>query len=132
MWWKVYFWIYLVLMVIGLFALTGSSLKPIEIFSVAFELLGLFAVYSYVFHKQTLNQKAWQIIFWIQVVLFIYSFLALYGLLDSLVENFEFLQGSVEISKGSQLFALLFELPALYAMYLLSKTQVIFNKTKKK
>lgn len=70
MWLKVYFWILLVLSVLGLFSLVANinAFSLGDWLGIAINLILILAVYSVVYKKEVFSKQVWKIIAWIMVV----------------------------------------------------------------
>jgi hypothetical protein len=118
--WKIYFWFYLVMTVIGLlFIISKVNLLA---FSTAFELissiLGLVVLYSYVFSKPLLPKLLIQIFFWITVVSVTISIIDLFYSLDNILPSY--LQSQTITSRIEVIFGLILASPVYYAIYKLA------------
>lgn len=119
---KVYFWIYLALIVLGLFSLIGyAPLTITDLISTILNIFILLAIYAYVFKKNLFARIYWQIIFWITSISFSLTLLEIYILPEGYLDKvFPFLKTSIPITGGAALFSILLSLPAVYCLYKLS------------
>jgi len=118
MWWKIYFWIILILTVISLLVLPQYfPLGPYDIISVLISVILLLGTYTFVCRKKIL-QKYWKPIYWILVFFFIEELLEIYIFPKDLVTNL--LQSNIPLNPTERVLSLLLSLPALYAIYKLS------------
>lgn len=120
--WKVYYWIYLVLMVLGLFSLIAfAPLTIADLVSVVINIFIFLSIHAYVFKKKILTPLYWKIIFWITVISFSLSLLDMYALPEGYLEAaLPFLNSNIPATDGSNLFSILITLPAVYCLYKLS------------
>lgn len=123
MWWKIYFWIYLIGNVINVFI--SLQFAPFGISDITGILLGIFlqlALYAYVFKKTVLQANYWKILFWIVVFFFVEEMLELFVLPKDFVANFApFLKTNISLSAEERLFSWLISLPGVYAIYKLGQ-----------
>ena len=123
MWWKIYFWIYLIVSVISLFALLQyAPFGLFEILGLLLSVVLLLAIYAYVFKKNILQTSHWKILFWIVIFLFVEEMLELFVLPKDFVANFApFLKSNIPLNAGERLFSWLVSLPGVYAIYKLGQ-----------
>lgn len=119
MWWKVYFWVMLVLTIFGTILVFQkySPLKIIDLFNLAIGGAIVFSIYSVAYSKKIWPAKNWKVLFWIAIAWYALDFLLGLNLLDS--SQFEFLQGRITPSNNliAQIIDLIFIAPALWATY---------------
>lgn len=123
MWWKIYFWIYLILSVVGIFALLQyTPFGLVDILGLLSSVVLPLAIYAYVFKKNILQAGHWKILFWIVIFFFVEEMLELFVLPKDFVANLApFLKSNVPSSAGERLFSWLFSLPGVYAIYKLGQ-----------
>jgi len=130
MWWKIYFWVILVLTVVGMFGLLQNApLAFIDVIDLVWSIFLLIGIYAYVYKKKIFSADAWKGIFYISILFLIISFLDLYILPKGFMEDtLPFLKSNIPSDdSNSILFAWVLLLPAVYVVY-----QLGFNKSKKK
>ncbi len=122
-WWKTYFWVNFVILILGLFGLIENApLKFIDLFGLGLNIVLLFGLYSFVFGKKLFSASIWNITFWIATVLNIEALLEIYVLPKPFIDQYLwFLKSSIAISPSWILFGILFMLPNLYAIYQLGQ-----------
>lgn len=125
MWWKIYFWIYLILNVIGVFALLQyAPFGIVDVIGISLSIILQLAAYAYVFKKNVLKINHWKILFLIVLFLFVEEMLELFVLPKDFVVNFApFLKSNILANPGERLFSWLISLPAVYAIYKLGQKQ---------
>jgi len=123
MWWKIYFWIYLILSVVGIFALLQHTpLGLVDILGLLLSIVLLLAIYAYAFKKNILQVSYWKILFWIVIFLFVEEMLELFVLPKDFISNLiPFLKNNVPLNAGERLFSSLFSLPNVYVIYKLGQ-----------
>jgi hypothetical protein len=122
MWWKVYFWvnaIFLILAALGYFSYT--SLKIADLIEVSALTLIMIGLYSYVFKKPVFSTNFWQKFLWLSVALTLFDLLNFSLNLESnpLINQLlisQTMEGDF-ISPGTYLFSLIISIPAIYAIY---------------
>lgn len=120
--WKVYFWIFTVLSVIGIVFGYGSlsSWAFVELLEVTTGILSILCLYSFVFKKRIFDTQVWQVILLVSVIGFILEMLykfTPFNLLSSILESRQATNGQ------DVLLATLISLPAYYANYQLAYPQ---------
>lgn len=122
-WWKIYFWIYLILSAVGIFALLQyTPFGLVDILGLLLSVVLLLTTYTYVFKKNILQAGHWKILFWIVIFLFVEEMFDLFVLPKDFVVNLApFLKSNVPLNAGERLFSWLFSLPGVYAIYKLGK-----------
>lgn len=123
MWWKIYFWVYLIISIAGIFALLQlSPLSIADILGLLLSILLLLAIHTYVFKKNILQAGHWKILFWIVIFLFVEEMLELFVLPKDFVANLiPILKSNIPLSAGERLFSWVFSLPGVYAIYKLGQ-----------
>ena len=118
MWWKIYFWIYLVLTALGLISLVSqiSILSLGDWLSTINNVILVFGAYVYIFNKQ--NFSSWKNVLLVNFILFaifmIDYFLFSENLLGSIHHSFK---SGLEVSQGEVLFGVIPSLPVIYANF---------------
>lgn len=119
MWWKIYFWFYTVLSVVGALGLIlGKDLMLIDIGYMVLLVVSLFGLFSFVYQKKLFSGKFWMVIFWISVLTT--GLYTLYALAphDQYVQYLSWINGSFGTSsKLTSLVSVLFDLPLYIALY---------------
>ncbi|MDA1316412.1 MAG: hypothetical protein O3B87_00130 [bacterium] len=126
---KVIFYVLLVLEVIGLITLAQDfPMKFIDNVGVILELLTMFALYSYVYHKKHLSQTFWKNTFYVLGIWWLFDLVDLLFFGQALWEMLpDFFQTGFEYSKGAYMFGLMIQAYFLYIVY-----QLGFKKGKSK
>lgn len=127
MWWKVYFYILLILSVLVVVFVYGE-LSRWGIRGWLDHLLGvltLLGLYSYAFKRAVLSNKFWQAFFLISIIEYTFYLIYFFTPLQEGIQLPSFLQYNSELDLKGQdwLFGLIIYLPALYSIY-----QLGFNK----
>src|SRR3989344_1856396 len=122
MWWKAYFWIVAILIILGLFApvlFPGETQKftLIDWVGIILSVPSLAGLFAFVYKKEFLNRRQWKLVFWVTIV--IDAFYLFYSSLPVKDIVPEFLRVSTTSGIESVL-GLAFELPILYALYQLA------------
>ncbi|OGE37199.1 hypothetical protein A3B45_05265 [Candidatus Daviesbacteria bacterium RIFCSPLOWO2_01_FULL_39_12] len=105
--WKIYFWLYVIIFAIDLFAILPSAgtLAIPQWIGIVEGVLILLGTYSYAFKKHIFNSKIWKVVLGYMVVVWIlgsvYSF--------------------VNVRLEAAIFSILIALPGFYAIYHLSE-----------
>jgi len=123
MWWKVYFWIMLVLSVIGLVFVYGSMqtwglASLIEIVGSIILLLGLFA---YVYKKKILKPSFWNIFFWLMVFNTVFAIMWAFTPIKTVLPEPSWFSSQVTTTGVELLLGIVLYIPNYYAIYCLSK-----------
>src|SRR3989338_5520123 len=107
LWWKIYFWVYLIFGVFSLpVYLNYSPLGLFEIIGLLSGIVLLLAIYAYVFKKKVLETSHWRIILWIVVFLFVEEMIELFVLPKDFMANFiPILTSKIPVSAGDRLFS---------------------------
>lgn len=121
MWWKIYFWIYLLGNSLGVIIMLGDFQKA-NLFDIILILSGLpvfYSLYIYVFKKKHTFDPIWRYVFWFYVLMSSLSIIQLFAPTQLLA----FVNSGVMIydSKLSAIIGLFFELPAFYALYIVGQ-----------
>ena len=124
MWWKAYFWIVAILIILGLFApvlFPGEAQKftLIDWVGIILSVPSLAGLFAFVYKKEFLNRQQWKLVFWVTIV--VDAFYLFYSSLPVKDIVPEFLRVSTTSGIESVL-SLAFELPILYALY-----QLVYN-----
>lgn len=123
--WKIYFWINLVLSLLGtVLILLESPPAFIDAVGLLWTGVTLIATYSYAYHKKILKPKYWKWAIWFLVFLVVESLIEIFALPPGFLEKtFPILRSNLQVNTGSALFGLVFMLPTYYATYKLSKAK---------
>lgn len=125
--WKIYFWVLLILTIIGFIGSVPllTSLTFADWRGVAESVLIFIGAYAYLFKKEVFRSQVWKILFWYLIIF--WSLDLLYHLF--LGQSLDFLQvlfkNSSEVSSSTGgdfgvLASIVLGLPALYAIYKLA------------
>ncbi|RJP45765.1 MAG: hypothetical protein C4584_02800 [Armatimonadetes bacterium] len=123
MWWKIYFWILLILSVVGLFGLlSGPRFAFADIVGFIFNIVVLVGLYAYIYKKNIWHPLIWKVAFWIWVVFSVEMFLELYILSEDFINKYLFVfKSNLSYSEFEVLLSWLLAAPAIYVLYILSK-----------
>jgi len=143
MWWKIYFWIFGVLSVIGVLALIKFiPWNFADILIIVSSVLTVLALYSYVYQKTILTQQFWKYFFLFTVITSGLDILYNFTTLQNLYTLPEFLISKAfkDLTVVDYLIGLAITLPAYYANYKLAyltpgshaKSPKLVTKSKKK
>ncbi len=130
MWWKFYFWFYIVLTIVSLLWFYGltETVTLGDLLSIMISVLAAIGLYGYVFNKKTFPSKLWKIIFWVLILGLVYGILSFTALKDT-ISLPEILYTTLpEISFGGYLFGTLITLPAYFAIYKLGQGKTLRKK----
>lgn len=122
MWWKIYFWVYTVFMVLGVIGilLWISKLTVSDWISFVLGILLYIGLYAFVFRKKVFETNWLVAIFWSNALLIALAVLDWFVLNRQIEQAIPFLQSGIPVSETDMLIGILISLPALYAVYLLS------------
>ena len=74
MWWKIYFWTFTIVEIIGFTGITTNSLQRYDFFEILAGIVTIpllfLAMYSYAYKKSILGKKFWYYYFWVTVLIF--------------------------------------------------------------
>lgn len=118
MWWKIYFWIYLVIIAFGLIGLVSQISKASlgDWISLINNLVLLFGLFVYVFNKQ--NYYSLKNVFLVNLILLVVFtidyFLFSENLLGSILPS---LKSGLGLGQGEVLFGVIASLPLIYANF---------------
>lgn len=116
--WKIYFWIYTVMIAFGLIGIVSqiSKLSLGDWVSLINSLVLLFGAFVYIFNKQ--NFYSWKNIFLVNLILFVIFmvdyFLFSENLLGSILPS---LKSNLGLGQGEILFGVIASLPTIYANF---------------
>lgn len=132
--WKIYFWAYTILTVIGLFAYTQyAPLLFGDMLSLILGVLMLVGLYTFTFGKSVFSPQVWAIIFWAHIIFIVESILEIYVLPKDISNTYLFMFKSViPVSANEILFGWLITLPGIYALYQIGPRIVSSHTSKKK
>lgn len=134
MWWKLYFWIIAILIILAFIAsgFDGTLTKYTfaDWVSVFISIPSLIGLYVFAYKKQLSTAQFWKVVLWITIILDAYCF-AYYSLPT---KNFipEFLRFSTTLSGLESVFVLIFDLPFLYVTYQLAYNARWYQREDKK
>lgn len=119
--WKIYFWVFTVLTILGGLAVFTKPMALIDWINAPFNLILIAGLYFYAYKKKV-DQSKWKIIFWVSMVY--WGINAAYELIlpVSIKSQLNFLESAAfkDYSMMSMLIGFLAILPALYTLYKLS------------
>jgi len=122
MWWKIYFWIFLIFTVIGAFSLLQyTPFALIDFILMGLELILLLGVFGYSYKKPILNPRFWRYIFWASLFFTCLNILDIFILPEGLlIKLFPILESNIPTNKEDALLAIILTMPYLYVAYKLS------------
>lgn len=120
--WKLYFWIYGILTIIGLLVMIPmiSSLNFVSYLGIVEGILLILATYEFIYKKVLLAPNIWRVIFFILIAWWTLQILV--ALLN--ITSLNFLLTNVSGSTDGLrvgIFSIIFSIPAMIAMYRISK-----------
>lgn len=129
MWWKAYFWIMLILSVVGIVWLYGelniwTVADWIEIVSTVIALVGL---YAYIYQKTILTAKFWKVFFWLVILNWTLAIIHAFTPLKEILILPDWLSSRFTTNGVDMLVGIVLSLPMVYAAYKLG-----YSKIKKK
>lgn len=133
MWWKIYFWLTILLLGITLLSFFNPPISnlPVQIFLVITYCIALVGLYTYIFKRHFFPQTFWKYYFWFYLLLDI-VYLA-FGLLpSSYFKDVSFLMLYDSNSVIDAVINTALDIPLLYALYRLSKGELYVSLKKKK
>lgn len=134
MWWKIYFWLNVLLIVAGLISYgTFPRWSVRDFFDITLCILGVVGLFAYVYKKQLLTPSFWVWYFWISVGVVLIDIGHLYSGLYTLPPYL--FAPEVTAQKAWYIPALLLFLPQYYAIYQLAyptKPSQVARSTKKR
>jgi len=121
--WKIYFWIYTVLTVLGFLFLLPQlpifNLMDYEgIIEGIFIILGL---YSYIYKKKFLSKNNWRAIFYFIAIIWVIQLIAYANAIPLLTPYISIFKLNTISTYNEVIFGVFFSLPALYVIYKLSQ-----------
>lgn len=121
MFWKIYFWGYLVLTVLGVLLMLKSiqTLTFANWEGIIEGVILLVGVYSYTFKRHIFKLHIWKMIFWYLAV--VWAVAILYSLGFSIGAFDIFFKTNYPINTGVVVFSIILALPGLFAIFLLSE-----------
>lgn len=122
MWWKIYFWIVLVLTIIGVVFVYGGleSWDFAAFFEIITSIIGLMAVYAVAYGKKILNPTFWKVMFWLIVVNWVFNMFYAFTPLGEALSLPGWLSSKTVGSPQELLFGMVFSMPIAYAVYKLA------------
>ncbi|MDO8639664.1 MAG: hypothetical protein Q7R53_01945 [bacterium] len=133
MWWKIYFWIFAVINLIGIFGLLQFTPlnKPGDMLGIFLSIVLFLGIYAFVFKKKIFSQKIWKVAFVIVIVALIESILEIYILPKDFSKKYlSVFEMSISTSAGAGIFTWLISIPAVYAIYQLAYKSVVRSSSK--
>lgn len=121
--WKVYFWLYLTVSVIGAFGLLQYvPLSLGDFLGLLLAIILIIAAFAYTFkQKRSLKTKQWRWLFWIVLFFLIEELLEIYVFPKDVITTYlSFLKTSAPLTDNDRLFGWLISAPAFYSLYKLS------------
>jgi hypothetical protein len=122
MWWKIYFWVMLVLSAIGIIFVYGQ----LEVWDLAAlieivtSVIGLLGLYSVAYQKQLFSISFWKVFFWFVVASWVFNIVYVYTPLEQMFVIPEWFSSKAVSTGTDMLFGMVFSLPLLYAVYKLA------------
>lgn len=120
MWWKLYFWILAILLIIGLFAgeLTASY-NTFDWIGLILSVPSLVGLFAFVYKKPISSTQVWKIVFWLTIVFDAYYLFYSSTPVKDIVPVF-LRPGATASNAIESLIGVVLELPILYALYQLA------------
>lgn len=122
MWWKIYFWIFAVLTIVGVFLSLGelNKLTLVDWVGLLLNLILVISTYSFVMNKKLFSKETWGLLFWVNLFFLTINVVYEFLLPENIKSSLTILQSSIEADMGMILFSFLVSIPALYALYKLA------------
>ena|SRR3989344_1944924 len=123
MWWKIYFWIFLILSIIGLIFFFGQlkTWSFADWFEVITSIIALIGVYAYVYKKKILSSQFWIIFFWIIIVNWLSGVVYAFTPLEEAFPLPDWLTSKTVTNEMEMLLTILLSSPVAYAIYKLGQ-----------
>lgn len=122
-WWKIYFWVSLVLSAIGLVGVYGQ--QPVWSFGAWLEVItsivGLIGLFAFIYHKSIFSRTFWRVFFWIMAVSWVFSLIYIFTPLEEIFVLPKWLESQSITSETEFLLGILMGLPMVYAIYRLGQ-----------
>lgn len=116
--WKIYFWIYAILSLIGVIALIPSlpSFNFASWEGTAESILLIIATYTYVY-KKTILPNIWKVVFFLMLAIWIIQILFYANIIPALTPYLKIFETSISQGFEGVAFSILISVPAFYAVY---------------
>jgi len=122
MWWKVYWWLTVVVTVIVILSLAFTDNSFLDLIAFVNWIIAVAGLYSFLFKKKIFHSNFWLYFFWFNII-YDLAYLA-YGLApnDPIIKNLAFLDyGNAPAPPIIYLIFSLLNIPMLYAFYKLAR-----------
>ncbi len=125
MWWKIYSWIVICVMSLGLFVYIWylREWTAYDWTSFISGCITIFILYAYLYNPKAVSQQIWKILFWIGVI----SSLIFFGIYFSPLREswlYSALPSTNELTANEYIFFSILGLPILFANYQLAYTKL--------
>ena len=133
MWWKIYFWIYGGLTIIGLFMYLG--LIPWNLASwIEFttSVIGVIGVYAFVFNRKIFNSMFWKVFFWLTVTSWVFDLGYALTPLKDMFSLPNYLETQTGIGIKGTVVSIIISIPIAYSLYQLGEGKTLGKTSKKK
>lgn len=121
MWWKLYFWILLLLTPFGFASLySGKILTMLDWVDVLLCIGCLLALYAYIYQKSVFTQKVWEVFFWSTVIYMVFWILYYFTPFKTVFFIPPFLMSRSYTDGTIVIWDIFFSLPTYYAIYQLA------------
>lgn len=119
MWWKIYFFLIVLLLLAGSFGiLQYSPLTFADIISILLEITTVVGLYTYIYKKNMGTSRFWQIIFILYATVTFITLIDIYALPKNFIEqSLPFLKSNVPQEDSTVLFTIFLYLPIQYALF---------------
>lgn len=119
MWWKIYFWVLLILSLIGIIFVYGTvdTWNSGDWTDIIVSIIQLIGLYAFVYKKQVFAQIFWRIFFVITIISAGFYLIYFYSALKETLVLPEILQSRAYTSGQDVLIGLILAAPLIYALY---------------
>lgn len=127
---KIYFYVYTFLSILGIFSLTSLFFETLNYFdyvwlvlSIIITIISIIALYGYVFNKQLLTKKIWQLLLIVVIIAFIDDLFSVLfqGFSSGIIGYLSNYKLSQQVSSiftfDSKVLGLLLQIPIVYALF---------------
>lgn len=112
--WKVYFWIYFIITLIGIVIVLPQlgEFNIWDLFSSLINIIFVIGLYAFAYSKKVFDVKLWKIIFYITMLYFTLD------VIDLFILPLEFFHTkALSVSRGAAIFSWLMSAPIVYSIY---------------
>jgi len=122
-WWKIYFWVSLVLSAVGLVTVYGQA--RVWFFSdwveIITSIIGLIGLFAFIYKKTIFSKLFWRVFFWMIVVSWFFNLIYVFTPLEEVWVLPTWFQSRSVGSEAELLAGMLLSLPSNYAVYQLGQ-----------